>query len=176
MASKKCLLVIDVQVGMFNLCRPLYNADSVLENIKSLIEKARAKNIDIIYMQQCGSENSPFKKGSVGWNIHPSIIPGANDTVIEKDHADSFQETTLEKVLKQLEIDQIVVCGFVSEGCVDTTVRRAYSLGYKIELASDCHSTTDSSNLTGEQIVRHHNEVLKIFSEVKEYKEIVFAD
>jgi nicotinamidase-related amidase len=175
MSSKKCLLIIDVQLGMFNLSRPLYKSDSLLEKIIKLIQKARSKNIAVVYVQHCGNERSPFKKGSVGWNIHPSVYPTENDYVIEKKYPDSFQDTNLEEVLKQLAVNQIVVCGLVTEGCVDTTIRRAYSLGYRIELASDCHSTTDSNILTAEQIVSHHNEVLKSFSEVKESKDIMFA-
>jgi nicotinamidase-related amidase len=175
MISKKCLLVIDVQLGMFNLSRPLYKSDSFLQNISNLIQKARSENIAIVYLQHCGSEKSPFKKGTIGWNIHPSIGPTVNDHVVEKKHSDSFQDTNLEEVLKQLVINQIVVCGLVTEGCVDTTIRRAYSLGYRVELASDCHSTTDSNVLTGEQIISHHNEVFKIFSEVKNSKDITFA-
>jgi nicotinamidase-related amidase len=175
MVSKKCLLVIDGQLGMFNLSLPLYNSDSLLINIQHLIQKARSGNTTLVYLQHCGNENSPFKKGSVGWDIHPTICPAKNDYVIENKYSDSFQDTNLEQELKQLAIDHIVICGLVTEGCVDTTVRRAYSLGYRIELASDCHSTTDSNILTGEQIVKHYNEVLKIFSEVKESKDIMFA-
>lgn len=67
-----------------------------------------------------------------------------------------------------------MVCGFVTEGCVDTTIRRAYSLGYNIEVAGDCHSTTDSNILNAEQIIKHHNEVFNIFSTVKNSKEINF--
>jgi nicotinamidase-related amidase len=174
MASNKCLLVIDVQFGMFNLSRPLFKSDAILENIISLIRRARAENTPVVFVQHCGGENSPFKKYSEGWNIHPAITPDVNDYILEKRHSDSFQDTGLGELLKKLGIGQIVVCGLVTEGCVDTTVRRAYSLGYKIELARDCHSTTDSNVLTGEQIVQHHNEVLKIFSEVKEAGDIKF--
>jgi nicotinamidase-related amidase len=174
MTSRKCLLVIDAQSGMFNLKRPLYKSDSLLENIKSLIQKARAENIPVIFVQHYGSEKSPFQKGSAGWNFYPSISPNPNDYVIEKKHSDSFQNTELDEVLKKMGINHIVVCGLVTEGCVDTTIRRAYSLGYKIELASDCHSTTDSNVLTAEQIIKHHNEVFKIFSEVKKAGDILF--
>jgi nicotinamidase-related amidase len=175
MISKKCLLVIDVQLGMFNLSRPLYKSDSLLQNISNLIQKARSENIAVIYLQHSGSEKSPFTKGTIGWNIHPSIGPTINDHVVEKKYSDSFQDTNLEEVLKQLAINQIIVCGLVTEGCVDTTIRRAHSLGYRIEVASDCHSTADSNVLTAEQIVNHHNEIFKIFSEVKNSKDIVFA-
>ena len=172
--AKKCLLIIDVQVGMFHLSRPLYNGDKLLENIQSLLHRARLALIPIVYMQHCGKDRSPFEKNSPGWQIHPSICPAAEDDVIEKEYSDSFRDTSLDQILHQLEIDHLVVCGLVTEGCLDTTVRRAASLGYAIELASDCHSTTDSMNLKAEQIIHHHNEVLKIFSDVKESKDVEF--
>jgi nicotinamidase-related amidase len=160
---------------MFHLGRPLYSGDALLANIKNLLQKARSANIPIIYAQHCGSSKSPFEKNSPGWNIHPSIRPSVNDYVIEKRYSDSFRDTALEQVLKQLEINHMVVFGLATEGCVDTTIRRASSLGYTIELASDCHSTTDSTMLKAKQIINHHNDVLKIFSEVKESKDIVFV-
>ena len=176
MSSKKCLLVIDVQAGMFNLSRPLYKRNSILSNIKLLVKKARADNCRIIYMQHSGNESSPFKKSSEGWNIHSSITPEKNEYIIEKKYSDSFQDTRLNEILTKLSIEQIVICGLVTEGCIDITVRRAYSLGYKIELAGDCHSTTDSDILTAGQIIGHHNQVLKIFSDVKEAEKISFQD
>lgn len=161
MSSKKCLLVIDLQAGMFNLSRPLYKSDSILSKIKMLIKKARAGNCNIIYMQHSGSEKSPFKKGSEGWNIHSSITPEKDEYIIEKKYSDSFQGTKLYEILIKLGVEQIVIGGLVTEGCIDTTTRRAYSLGYKIELACDCHSATDSDILTAKQIINHHNQGTK---------------
>lgn len=176
MSSKKCLLVIDLQIGMFALSKPLYKGDSLLAKIKQLINKARTENSRVIYLQHCGSDRSPFKKGTNGWKLHPLINPEPGENVIEKKYSDSFQDTGLKDILLKLGVDQIVVCGLVTEGCVDTTIRQAYSLGYKVELAADCHSTTDSNILKAEQIINHHNQVLKIFSEVKESKNISFED
>jgi nicotinamidase-related amidase len=176
MSSKKCLLVIDVQNGMFNLSRPLYQSKFVLSGIVQLIKKARKENSKVIYLQHCGSEKSPFKKGTSGWKLHPLINPKSDEYIIEKKYSDSFQDTRLNEILMKSGVKQVVVCGLVTEGCVDTTIRRAYSLGYNIELAADCHSTTDSNILTAEQIIKHHNQVLKIFSEVKEAEKISFKD
>lgn len=172
MTNNKCLLVLDAQNGMFNLPIELYNGEIVLDNIYSLIEKARSEKALIIYMQYYGNENSPFEEGSTGWEIHSKITPKPEDIVLKKEHADSFQGTQLKEILTKNEITNLVICGFVTEGCVDTTVRRAYSLGYSVEVARDCHSTTNSKVLFAEQIIDHHNEVFKIFSRVKNYKEI----
>ncbi len=174
MNNNKCLLVIDVQNGMFNLPRKLYKSDIILGNICSLIEKARKENSVIIFMQHCGNENSFFYEGSENRKIHSKVSPQINDIVIKKIHSDSFQDTKLDDILKNSNINNLVICGFVTEGCIDTTIRRANSLGYYLEVASDSHSTTDSNVLTAEQIINHHNEVFKIFSSVKGSEEIVF--
>ena len=174
MNNKKCLLVIDVQNGMFNLPRKLYKSDIILDNIISLIEKARKEKAIIVYVQHCGDENSFFNEGSDGWKIHSKVTPRKNDILIKKTHSDSFQDTKLDGILVNSNIKKIVICGFVTEGCVDTTIRRASSLGYNLEVVSDGHSTTDSNVLTAEKIINHHNEVFKIFSKLKRSEEIFF--
>jgi aminoglycoside 6'-N-acetyltransferase len=58
---------------------------------------------------------------------------------------------------------------------VDTTVRRAFGLGFKVEVASDGHSTTDGTVLTAEAIIRHHNEVFRMFADVNEARDITFT-
>ncbi|MFP6645312.1 MAG: isochorismatase family protein [Candidatus Latescibacterota bacterium] len=55
--------------------------------------------------------------------------------------------------------ERLVICGLPSEYCVDTTTRRAFSLGYDITLVADGHSTCAGS-LTAAQKIAHHNEVL----------------
>lgn len=58
--------------------------------------------------------------------------------------------------------------------CVDTTCRRAFSLGYDVVLAKDAHSTMNSERLTASQIIEHHNDVLKRFADTAESADIVF--
>jgi nicotinamidase-related amidase len=174
MPAKKALLVIDAQTAFFHLSKPLFQSDVVLSNIRDLIHQAKAVNTPIIYLQHTGSQNGIFGKGSPGWHIHSSISPREADIILEKHKADAFCGTELEQRLRELTVETIVVCGFATEGCVDTTVRRASSLGFKIELASDAHSTTDGEVLPAGQIVAHHNSVLGIFAEVKKVRDVHF--
>jgi len=57
-------------------------------------------------------------------------------------------------------IKKLVITGLQTEYCVDTTCRRAYSLGYDVVLVKDAHSTWDSGDLSAQQIIDHHNNVL----------------
>jgi len=56
----------------------------------------------------------------------------------------------------------------MTEYCVDTTCRRATSLGYNVTLASDAHLTSDSEVLTAANIIAHHNFVLDGFGAGKQ--------
>jgi len=59
---------------------------------------------------------------------------------------------------------------------VDTTCRRAFSLGYQVTLVADAHSTWDDQACTAAQIVAHHNEVLgNGFASVQRASEVQFS-
>ncbi|MNY71725.1 Isochorismatase family protein [compost metagenome] len=51
----------------------------------------------------------------------------------------------------------------MTQFCVDTTVRRAVSLGYDVTLVADGHTTADSAHLAHVDIIAHHNETLDGF-------------
>ena len=172
--SSKCLLVIDVQTGFFTLPRPLLGGARFIETVRGLLDRARSAGGAIVYVQHNGHEGGPLGKGSDGWAIHPGVAPLPGERIVEKMHCDAFQDGGLERMLTSLGVEQIAVCGLATEGCVDTTVRRAFSLGFRVEVASDGHSTTDSSVLTAEQIIKHHNEVFRGFADVKESRDITF--
>ncbi len=76
---------------------------------------------------------------------------------------DSFFETDLQARLKENGITRLVVGGCMTQFCVDTTARRAVSLGYDVTLMSDGHMTADMGELRFEQIIAHHNAVLDEF-------------
>jgi nicotinamidase-related amidase len=83
-----------------------------------------------------------------------------SDTRIRKTATDAFHHTQLLATLQARGIRRLVICGFQSEFCVDTTTRRALALGYPVTLVADGHSTLDNRVLKAAQISAHHNETL----------------
>jgi nicotinamidase-related amidase len=160
-STKTALVLIDVQLGMFDESDPVYNGDELLGRIMALIGRARQSGIPIIYVQHDGGgENHPLRPDKPGWALHPAIAPSAGDVVVRKCHPDAFQETGLQGVLEQRGLTHLVVAGIQTEFCVDTTCRRAYSLGYQVTLVQDAHSTWDAGQLNAAQIIAHHNQTL----------------
>ncbi len=154
------LLIVDVQLGMFDASDPVYGGDELLETIGDLAARARAAGIPVIYIQHVGGEDHLLNPDGPGWPIHPAIAPSEGEMVVHKGHPDSFQETNLERELDRLGVTTLIIVGIQTEYCIDTTCRRAYSLGYDVTLVEDAHTTWDTQELKAAQIIHHHNQVL----------------
>jgi len=160
MKGNSVLMIVDVQTGMFDESYPVANGDELLATLNQLIDQAREAGIPIIYIQHDGAQGGLLDPDKPGWPIHPAVAPIKDDVVIRKRHSDSFQGTGLQNILEKLQIEKIVMVGIQTEYCVDTTCRRAYSLGYDVALVQDGHTTWDTKQLEAAQIIAHHNEVL----------------
>jgi len=151
------LVVIDVQEAMFRQPSPPHDGAAVVGRIAGLLERARAEGVPIFYVQHDGGPGDDFERGTPGWQIHAPIAPLPDEPIVEKRHPSAFQDTVFETRLKQAGIDRLVICGMQSEYCVDSTTHAAYSLGYKLVLVSDAHTTFDTRILSGAQIQAHHS-------------------
>lgn len=177
--TRSGLLIVDVQIGLVELM-PAEVQRSVLPRIKTLLAKARASGIPVIYIQHDGPKGHPLETHTRGWQIYPSLKPADGERVIRKRESDSFFGTKLQPELEKRGITHLIIAGGMTEYCVDTTCRRATSLGYDVTLASDAHLTRDNEVLTAANIIAHHNFVLDGFGagdhvvRVKPTDEIVF--
>jgi len=173
MPNATALIIIDVQVAMFSDAEQPHDGPGMLQRIASLARRARDAGVPVIYVQH-GGDHAPFTTGTPTWQIQPDIAPLEGEPVVHKRHCDSFQETTLEDELAARGIRQLVLTGMQTDFCVDTTCRRAYSLGYDVTLVSDCHSTFSDEALPSAQIVAHHNTCLRAFAKVIPSAEVAF--
>ena len=173
--KNKALLIIDMQTGNFSESDPIYKGNELLGKVKKLIDKAHSKDQLVIFIQNNGGVGDPDEYRTPGWAIHSSISPSRDDLVIKKHAPDSFYDTILHGELQNHDVEELVIAGLQTEYCIDTTCRRAFSLGYKVTLVENAHSTWDSSLLKAEQIIIHHNQVLgDWFVALKTEEEIEF--
>ena len=166
------LLLIDAQVNMF-APDPVHDGPVVLSRLKELAGRARAAGIPVIFVRHNGGPDDPDAPHTPGWAIHPALAPAADEAIIDKHTPDAFHQTGLAGVLAERGIRRLVLAGMQTEYCIDTTTRRARSLGYEVVLAADAHSTYPGA-LPAEQVIAHHNSVLKSFADVRPAAEIDF--
>lgn len=130
-AQCTALLVVDVQVGLIDGASPAYQRSEVLANIQTLLQKARATETLVIYIQHAGDEGDSLEVHSSGWQIHPQVAPRENETVLSKRASDSFYQTLLQQELEARGITHLVVAGCKTQYCIDTTCRRADEPGLR---------------------------------------------
>jgi nicotinamidase-related amidase len=162
--SGTAVLVIDMQLGVFLRKEydgmAIYHEEQLLANVGAIIGKARRSGVPVIYIQHMYRDFPIMEKGRPMWNVHPAIAPLEGEAIVEKYHADAFFESRLEDVLRGLGVKRLVITGIQTAYCVDTTCRRAHSMGYDCIWAEDAHSTLDSDILPAAKIIAHHNQVI----------------
>ncbi|MGX2996339.1 isochorismatase family cysteine hydrolase [Streptomyces sp. JNUCC 64] len=153
------LLVIDMQNTLVGIA---HRAAGTVAVIADLCARARAAGIPVVFVQQRDEELVP---GTEGWRIAPELGPRDGDLVVPKASPDGFLDTDLERALRDRGVTEVVVTGFATEICVDTTARRALAQGYDLLLVEDGHTTSvrdDSGPIAPpDRSLAHHNELFR---------------
>lgn len=148
------LLVVDVQNGVVN---EAHERDRVVANIATLVGKARAGGVPVIWVLDSG-EN--LEIDSYNWELVPELSRDDSDAVVHKTYADSFEATDLEDVLAGAGIGHLVVSGAQTDECIRSTIHGAMVRGYDVTLVGDAHTTEDLSAWgapTPDKVIAHTN-------------------
>jgi nicotinamidase-related amidase len=148
------LLVIDVQNGVV---RGAHERDAVVANVGSLVERARQEQVPVVWVQHSSDD---LAKGSDDWRIVPELNPDDAEPLVAKTYADSFEDTTLETVLSDLQVGRLIIAGAQTDECIRSTLHGAIVRGYDATLVSDAHTTEDQSEWgapTPDKVIAHTN-------------------
>ncbi|MCX7711717.1 MAG: cysteine hydrolase [Clostridia bacterium] len=177
---KKALLIVDVQNEYFTGKLPISHPKDSFQNILRIQKAAREKGILTIVVQNTilKPNTRTFIRNSKEWQLHDEIIKNGYDVLIEKNYPGSFTGTNLEEVLKSNNIDTVIITGFMTQVCCDTTSRQAMHLGYSVEFVSDATGTLDFENSAGKASAEElHRSILVtqqlIFSKVVSTNELL---
>lgn len=153
--------------------KSVMQANNMLENTVATVTRARAAGVTIMHVpvsfaEGYGELNShpygilkgvveheAFRKGSWGAAIADVMAPGENDIVIEgKRGLDAFPSTNLDFILRNRGIRTVVLGGFLTNCCVESTMRSAYERGFEVITLTDCTATV---SLEAQQMALTHN-------------------
>jgi nicotinamidase-related amidase len=133
------LLVIDVQEAVME---GAHERDEVIGRINTLIERARAAAIPIVFIQHDDPTDPSMVADSDGWQLVADLDVGTHDVRIPKQFRDSFANTTLRAHLESLAVDEVIITGAQSDYCVHATTTGALREGYDVTVVSDAHTTS----------------------------------
>jgi len=156
---KSAVLVIDLQIGLFKEEGNLFDFNGVIQKINKITAHARKSDRPVIFIQH-EKNGSALEFNSLEWNLVPDLHTEASDLYVRKTTPNSFIKTNLYELLTQHNVKNLIVCGYATEFCVDSTIRGGAALGYSIQIASDAHTTHDKEHASAEFIINHHNQTL----------------
>lgn len=140
--------------------KPVMDSTNMLANTKSVADKVRAAGGTVVHAPiefvegygEISSEpygilkgvvdSKSFIKGTWGAAIVDDLTPQKNDIVVEgKRGLDAFASTNLDFILRSRGITSIALGGFLTNCCVESTMRTAYERGYNVITLKDCTAT-----------------------------------
>jgi nicotinamidase-related amidase len=147
----RALLVIDAQNEYFTGKLPVTHPHGHLANILRAMDTATANGVPVIVVQHASPQpDSPiFRKGTPEWEIHPEVARRPHQLLVHKNLPGSFTGTQLEPWLREHNIDTVVIAGYMTQVCCDTTSRQASHIGLKVEFLSDATGTLAFTNEAG---------------------------
>jgi nicotinamidase-related amidase len=153
------LIIIDLQEGPFGGGAPKHDAVGLVVRLNALAASVRAAGGTVIYVQHDGPPGSNHHPDHPGWRLLPTLLVQPTDAFVRKKSCDSFLDTALEDILAARGAKRLIITGWATDYCVDTTVRSALARGYPTTVPSDGHTAADRPHLAAEKIIEHHNAI-----------------
>lgn len=142
-------------LGAFELVEEYFDAVAeIIPNIQRLQYVCRRTGVELIHVcispftsdaRECPPVTRALKirppKGTRETEILDDVKPVGDEIVLEKITSSGFTSTSLNLTLRNMGIDSLIVCGVITNGCVESTVRDARDLGYQAIVVSDACAT-----------------------------------
>ena len=93
-------------------------------------------------------ERGIFIRGTNGFELHPRLKPRSEDERIVKNYPGSFTKTDLEETLRKNDIDTLVISGYMTHMCCDTTAREGFQRDFRVLFLNDATATRDGEHPT----------------------------
>mmetsp|Transcript_29486 Transcript_29486/g.44637 ORF Transcript_29486/g.44637 Transcript_29486/m.44637 type:complete len:245 (+) Transcript_29486:56-790(+) len=146
---------------LYDAVKPSLEHFNTLENAAKLLKKARASRCKVIHCpisfeqghEEIGNrpygilkgvkDGEAFTAGTWNADFIDSMKPEKNEFIVKgKVGLDSFHNTNLDSILRRNAVEEVVLCGFLANCCVESTMRTAYENGYNVYTVKDACAAT----------------------------------
>ena len=106
-----------------------------------MLERARAAGIPVIHVRHDAGPGSPYDVTAPIGQISDEVAPRDGEAVVTKAYPSAFVGTDLEAQLKAAGVEDVIVAGFMTHMCVNSTARSAFSLGFRPTVVASATAT-----------------------------------
>jgi nicotinamidase-related amidase len=150
--SESTLIMIDCQNTYTQGVMELDGVQSALDEAAALLDRARSAGIPIIHIQHSDGPGSLYDIEGESGAIVAQVAPREGEPVVVKQYPNSFVQTDLDERLKTLGASNLVLAGFMTHMCVNSTARGAFNLGYAPTVVAAATATRALPGLSGESV------------------------
>ncbi|MBE7175018.1 MAG: cysteine hydrolase [Mucilaginibacter polytrichastri] len=155
----KALLIIDMQRGCFSPYASCHDTLGTIRRINELIGLFRDQQWPLVFVRHDGTKERELIPGTDSWQFLPELDHRQSDVTIEKTANDAFYRTGLHAFLKTLEVDELIMTGYATDYCIDSTVKSALVQDYAVTVVADAHTTSHRRSLPATDIIKHYHEI-----------------
>lgn len=137
------LVMIDCQNTYREGIMQLTGVEPALKEARRVLDRARALGRPVIHIQHDAGPGTPYDVRADIGRIADVVAPQDGETVITKGYPNSFVQTPLDDELKRLGVKNLVLVGFMTHMCVNSTARGAFNLGYASTVVATATATRD---------------------------------
>ena len=155
--ANAALVLIDCQNTYREGLLQLEGVEPALLEAKALLDEARRLGVPVIHVQHDAGAGSPYDIRAEIGQIADIVAPQGDELVITKHYPNAFVNTGLEEALKSRGVQNIVLAGFMTHMCINSTAHGAFNLGFAATIVGNATATRtlslpDGSLLSANQI------------------------
>ena len=150
--ADSALIMIDCQNTYREGIMALSGVEAALAEGQRLLEHARRLGVPVIHIQHDAGPGSPYDIRAEIGRIAGIVAPAGAEPVLVKNYPSSFVGTDLHERLQKLGVKNLVVAGFMTHMCVNSTVRGAFDLGYAATVVAKATATRPLPLPTGKVV------------------------
>ena len=119
----------------------LTGVEPALDQCATLLARARALKIPVLHIQHDAGPGTPYDVRAEIGAIADKVAPANGEAVVVKNYPNSFIGTDLDERLKAAGVRNLVVTGFMTHMCINSTARGAFNLGYAVTVPAAATAT-----------------------------------
>jgi nicotinamidase-related amidase len=146
---QSALILIDCQNTYREGLMQLEGVEPALDEARRLLTRARSLGIPVLHIQHDSGPGSPYDIRAAIGAIAEKVEPIEGEPVIVKNYPNAFLQTDLHERLQKLGVTNLVLGGFMTHMCVNSTARGAFNLRYRPTVVASATATRSLPTASG---------------------------